>query len=118
NPTAAAFTPLILGPGQTGTMTVTFTPPASPGVGGGERSDWFGHDRGDTVQGTLFVDVFENVFGISGETEAMPYSYRVATPQPSGGGGQGGSHGHHRGHGNGGGGGGHWHVLSGPANGG
>ncbi|MGH3266974.1 MAG: S8 family peptidase, partial [Trebonia sp.] len=109
NPTAAAFTPLILGPGQTGTMTVTFTPPASPGVGGGEQSDWFGHDRGhdrgydrgQTVQGTLFVDVFENVFGISGETEAVPYSYRVATPQPSGGGGQGGSHGHHRGRGHG-----------------
>ncbi|MGH2857286.1 MAG: hypothetical protein ACRDMJ_07350, partial [Solirubrobacteraceae bacterium] len=124
NPTAAAYTPLILGPGQTGTMTVTFTPPASSSsASGDERSQWFGHGWGHGVQGTLFVDVFDNMFGIAGETEAVPYSYRVAAPPPAGGGGggQGGSHHHHHHHhggGSGSGGGGHWQVLSGSASGG
>ena len=62
DPNAAPWTPLTLTPGQSGAMTLTITPT--------------GH-RGRIVRGTLFVDVYDNVFGVSGEVVGLPYEYRV-----------------------------------------
>jgi hypothetical protein len=63
DPNAAAFTPITLAPGQTGSATVTITP--APG-----------HRR--LVRGTLFVDVFNNVLALGGEVVGIPYEYSVA----------------------------------------
>ncbi|HXM54483.1 MAG TPA: S8 family serine peptidase [Candidatus Dormibacteraeota bacterium] len=58
----APFSPLILDPGQTGTITVTITPNAA---------------RGTVVRGALEVDTF-NPNTLSGdEVIALPYVYRV-----------------------------------------
>ena len=49
----------MLEPGQSGSMTATITPPAyGPQV----------------VRGTLYVDVFDNVFGVAGEASRCPTS--------------------------------------------
>jgi hypothetical protein len=58
----APYTPLTLNPGQSGAITVTFTPS--------------GH-RGQTVDGFIGVDTF-NQFTFSGdEVATIPYEYRV-----------------------------------------
>jgi hypothetical protein len=58
----APYTPLTLNPGQSGNITVTFTPS--------------GH-RGHTVDGFIGVDTF-NQFTLSGdEVATIPYKYRV-----------------------------------------
>ncbi len=62
NPNAAPYSPLTLSPGQSGEMTLTITPTG---------------ENGKVVDGTLFVDVFDNQFGLAGELEGFPYSYRI-----------------------------------------
>ena len=59
---AAPYTPVSIGPGQTGTITLTFTPNAP---------------KGTVVRGFIGVDTF-NLVTISGdELINIPYSYKV-----------------------------------------
>jgi Subtilase family/Peptidase inhibitor I9 len=63
DPTAPAFSPVTLAPGQHGKLTLTITPSGS---------------KGRTVRGTLFVDEFNNgIVPIGGELVALPYEYTV-----------------------------------------
>jgi hypothetical protein len=57
-----AYTPLTLGPGQSGTIAVTFTPQGQ---------------RGSRVHGTLYVDDFGLRLDTGNEQIAFPYSYRI-----------------------------------------
>jgi hypothetical protein len=58
----APYTPLTLGPGQTGTITVTFTPSGR---------------RGHVVRGFLALDTF-SLSSLSGdEITQIPYAYRI-----------------------------------------
>jgi hypothetical protein len=66
DPNAAAFAPVTLGPGQSGSATVTITP--APGNHG-------------PVRGTLFVDVFNNILDLGGEVVGIPYEYSVGSPR-------------------------------------
>ena len=59
---AAAFKPVTVKPGKTGTMSVTITPS--------------GH-RGDVVHGTLYVDEFSSFLTFGNELLAIPYTYSV-----------------------------------------
>jgi hypothetical protein len=59
---APDFTPLVLGPGQSGTITVTFTPQGR---------------RGTKVDGTLYVDDFDFALFAGNEQIALPYSYKI-----------------------------------------
>lgn len=61
-PSQPAYTPLTLGPGQSGTITVTFTPQGR---------------RGSKVDGTLYVDDFGLRLDTGNEQMAFPYSYRI-----------------------------------------
>ena len=56
------YTPLQLGPGQSGTITVTFTPQGT---------------KGDKVHGILYVDDFSQRILAGNEEMAFPYSYRI-----------------------------------------
>jgi hypothetical protein len=56
------FTPLVLGPGATGTITVTITPSAP---------------RGTVVSGVLYVDDFNEFAETGDELRAIPYTYTV-----------------------------------------
>jgi hypothetical protein len=56
------YTPLILAPGQSGRITVTFTPQGR---------------RGTKVDGTLYVDDFSLRLDTGNEQAAFPYSYKV-----------------------------------------
>src|SRR5205807_1590102 len=56
------YTPLTLGPGQLGKITVTFTPQGS---------------RGSRVDGTLYVDDVGLRLDTGNEQMAFPYSYRI-----------------------------------------
>jgi hypothetical protein len=56
------FTPLVLQPGQTGTITVTFTPTGAAGT---------------TVSGVLYVDTFSASVLTGDELTAIPYSYTI-----------------------------------------
>jgi len=56
------FTPLVLQPGQTGTITVTLTPTAP---------------RGTVVTGLLLVDDFNDAAATGDELTAIPYAYTV-----------------------------------------
>jgi hypothetical protein len=67
----ATFTPLVLAPGQSGTIQVTFTPSGS---------------AGSIVSGHLYVDTLENdvpplAYGQStgDELAAIPYEYQIAS---------------------------------------
>jgi hypothetical protein len=60
--TAPAFTPLLLGPGQSGTITVTISP-----TGG----------RGSKVNGVVYVDDFSGYLFGGDELAALPYSYTI-----------------------------------------
>ncbi len=59
---APDYTPLSLAPGQSGRITVTFTPQG---------------DRGSKVKGTLYVDDFGIARFTGNEQAAFPYSYKV-----------------------------------------
>jgi hypothetical protein len=66
----ATFTPLVLAPGQTGTINVTFTPSGGAGT---------------VVSGDLFVDTLENdvpppayAQSTGDELAAVPYQYQIA----------------------------------------
>jgi Subtilase family/Peptidase inhibitor I9 len=58
----ADYSPLTLAPGQTGRITVTFTPQGK---------------RGSKVNGTLYVDDFGYRLLTGNEQAAFPYSYRI-----------------------------------------
>ncbi|HEY5430458.1 MAG TPA: S8 family serine peptidase [Solirubrobacteraceae bacterium] len=76
DPNAGAASPVLLAPGQSGTMTATITPSGHPG---------------DVVRGTLYVDEFDTVGTVAGELVPLPYEYRIADRH----------HGHGHGHGHG-----------------
>jgi len=59
---APDWTPLQLGPGQSGTITVTFAPQGK---------------RGDKVKGVLYVDDFSLRTFTGNEQIAFPYSYKI-----------------------------------------
>jgi hypothetical protein len=59
---APDYTPLTLAPGQSGRITVTFTPQGA---------------RGSKVKGTLYVDDFGLRLDTGNEQAAFPYSYRI-----------------------------------------
>jgi hypothetical protein len=58
----APYTPLSLGPGETGTITVTFTPNAP---------------KGTVVHGFLGVDTFNIATYAGDEVTDIPYTYKV-----------------------------------------
>ena len=58
------YSPLILAPGQSGTMTVTLTPNASA--------------VGSTVNGYLYVDTYNPQTGTGDEVVRVPYSYTIS----------------------------------------
>ncbi|HYC09876.1 MAG TPA: hypothetical protein VEC10_09580, partial [Steroidobacteraceae bacterium] len=58
------FNPLILGPGQSGTINVTITP--NPAL------------LGKTVSGTIYIDTFNGTVQTGDEVVALPYSYTVS----------------------------------------
>ncbi len=60
--TPPSFRPLVLQPGQTGTITVTFTPTGPAGT---------------AVTGALFVDDFTDDAGTGDELTAIPYAYLI-----------------------------------------
>jgi hypothetical protein len=62
DPDAPGYTPLTLTPGQSGRITVTFTPQGT---------------RGTRVRGTLYIDDFGLRLLTGNEQAAFPYSYRV-----------------------------------------
>jgi hypothetical protein len=57
------FNPLILGPGQTGTINVTITPDKTK--------------AGETVSGAVYIDTFNPVVSTGDEVIALPYQYTV-----------------------------------------
>jgi hypothetical protein len=59
---SAAYTPLTLAPGQSGTITVTFTPAGTPGT---------------VVRGALELDTFDPLTSMGDEVVAIPYAYTV-----------------------------------------
>jgi hypothetical protein len=59
---APDYTPLQLGPGDSGTITVTFTPQGK---------------HGKKVDGVLYVDDFGQRTLTGNEEMAFPYSYRI-----------------------------------------
>jgi hypothetical protein len=62
DPSAPALAPLSLAPGQSGTITVTVTPSASPGT---------------TVHAVIYVDTFSSFLLSGDEVAAIPYTYTV-----------------------------------------
>jgi Subtilase family/Peptidase inhibitor I9 len=61
--TAGPFDPLVLQPGQSGTITVTVTPTGA---------------KGTKVSGVLYVDTFADALFSGDEIAAIPYSYTVS----------------------------------------
>jgi hypothetical protein len=60
---AATYTPLSLGPGETGTITVTFAPTAGIGA--------------SVVRGFLGVDTFNLITDAGDEVASIPYIYKI-----------------------------------------
>ena len=63
DPNAGAASPVLLAPGQSGSMTATITPSGDPG---------------EVVRGTLYGDEFDTVGTVAGELVPLPYEYRIA----------------------------------------
>jgi hypothetical protein len=59
---SAAYTPLTLPPGASGTITLTFTP---------------GAPAGTVVRGTLELDTFDPLTSMGDEVVSIPYAYTV-----------------------------------------
>jgi hypothetical protein len=59
---SATFTPLVLAPGESGTITVVFTPGAA---------------AGSVVTGSLQVDTFTTFTNSGDQVVSIPYAYRV-----------------------------------------
>ncbi|ACU69816.1 peptidase S8 and S53 subtilisin kexin sedolisin [Catenulispora acidiphila DSM 44928] len=62
DPSAPALVPVTIMPGQTGTLTVTFTPTGA---------------SGSKVSGVVYVDTYNAAFGTADELTGLPYSYTV-----------------------------------------
>lgn len=62
DPSAPALAPVTILPGQTGTVTVTFTPTGA---------------SGSKVSGVVYVDTYNAAFGTADELTGIPYSYTV-----------------------------------------
>ncbi|WP_344667181.1 S8 family serine peptidase [Catenulispora yoronensis] len=62
DPSAPVLTAVTIQPGQTGTLTVTFTPA--------------GHS-GDKVSGVVYVDTYNPIYGTADELTGLPYSYTI-----------------------------------------
>ena len=62
DPSAPDYTPVTLAPGQSGNITVTFTPQGR---------------RGSRGNGILYVDDFGRFLLSGNEQMAFPYSYRI-----------------------------------------
>ena len=62
DPTAPTLAPVTILPGQTGTVTVTFTPTGK---------------SGSKVSGVVYLDTYNAVFGTADELTGLPYSYTV-----------------------------------------
>jgi len=62
DPTAPTLAPVTIQPGQTGTVTVTFTPTGK---------------SGDKVNGVVYVDTYNAAYGTADELTGIPYSYTV-----------------------------------------
>ncbi|NUP52520.1 MAG: S8 family serine peptidase [Catenulispora sp.] len=62
DPSAPALKAVTIQPGQTGTLTVTFTPAGN---------------HGDKVNGVVYVDTYNAVYGTADELTGIPYSYTV-----------------------------------------
>ena len=62
DPKAPALAPVTILPGQTGTVTVTFTPAGA---------------SGSKVSGVVYVDTYNAAFGTADELTGIPYSYTV-----------------------------------------
>jgi subtilisin family serine protease len=62
DPNAAPYAPLTLAPGQSGTITLTFTPSGR---------------RGHVVRGFIGLDTFNAVTASGDEVAAIPYKYRI-----------------------------------------
>ncbi|MEY9927841.1 hypothetical protein ABH926_002475 [Catenulispora sp. GP43] len=62
DPTAPALAPVTILPGQTGTITVTFTPTGK---------------SGSKVSGVVYLDTYNAAFGTADELTGLPYSYTV-----------------------------------------
>ncbi|HEY2672813.1 MAG TPA: S8 family serine peptidase [Rugosimonospora sp.] len=60
--TPPAFSPLVLQPGQSGTITVTFTPSGA---------------KGSKASGVLYVDTFSSYLFSGDDVAAIPYSYTI-----------------------------------------
>jgi hypothetical protein len=60
----STYNPLVLAPGESGTMTVTLTPNAA--------------EVGSTVSGYLYVDTFNPTALTGDELVRVPYSYTVS----------------------------------------
>jgi hypothetical protein len=58
------FNPLVLAPGQTGTITLTITPDPT--------------EVGNEVSGFVYIDTFNSVVGTGDEVARIPYKYKVA----------------------------------------
>jgi hypothetical protein len=58
------FNPLVLAPGQKGTINLTITPDP--------------HKVGQTVKGYIYLDTYSNVFFTGDEVARIPYSYTIS----------------------------------------
>jgi hypothetical protein len=60
----STFNPLVLAPGQSGTITVTITPNAA--------------QVGSTVSGYVYIDTYNETVASGDEVVRLPYIYTVA----------------------------------------
>jgi len=61
---SSTFNPLILAPGESGTITLTITPDSA--------------QVGSTISGDVYIDTFNPIVGTGDEVVRLPYSYTIA----------------------------------------